>query len=377
MHKSIESILKGLVFPRENTSSLKRELAFQFVMLSTAVREFTVEFAVSRYRPDDIREVRNLLQAIIRSILSIRPNTNLFEASLCHSDQVTDIHDSIGYLIPTGEANASEVVHQSLLKPTRCLINAMKNAIAAADCVLLHMAGQSSRAAALKSAHQSLIQAKRAFDRADEALLNNPQLPSSYAKQPAVVDMLLFVHPVRQTSDKVEAFTSKVLQMQEADRGWRLLPPSYPWWKAIMRTNAQVRHDRGGLTAGFYFQSKTQLERMIKELQSTTYAPPIRPGANQADSQDLSIIGKYEQERELASKKNRSGSTETKVRYRVWEILHRLQGFESRFALKVTIVTTLLSIPAWLDQSRLRWSNNQSWWVVVIVWSQMHPRVGT
>ena len=67
--------------------------------------------------------------------------------------------------------------------------------------------------------------------------------------------------------------------------------------------------------------------------------------------------------------------TET-LRYRIWTVFHRLQGFETRFALKVTLVTTLLSIPAWLDQSKGWWSTYESWWAVVTVWLMMHPRVG-
>lgn len=63
-----------------------------------------------------------------------------------------------------------------------------------------------------------------------------------------------------------------------------------------------------------------------------------------------------------------------KLRHKAWSVLHRLQGFETRFALKVVIVTTLLSVPAWLDQSRDWYSKYQSWWAVVFGWLMMHPR---
>lgn len=369
-------IQQGLQLPHGDDRYLRRELTFQFVKLSTAVRDFTIEFSVSRYRPDDVRQVRNLIQAVIRSVLSIRPNTKLFGDSFEGEHANEEDEDLVPGPVRITGTNAAPLVRDHLQGPTRSLIDAMSHAITSADHVILYIGGQRKIAPALVPALECLRKAKRDFDDADEVLLDSPDLPSTYAKQPDVVNMLLFIHPVRQTADKVEAFVQKIVEMQHANRGWRVLAPSYPWWKATMRTNFQVRHDRGGLTAGFYFQSKKQLERIVSELQSTTYAPPVRPNNVNQRPQDMTVIGKYEHEKEMASRKNPDRSREQKFRYTTWKMLHRLQGFESRFALKVTIVTTLLSVPAWLDQSRHWWSVNESWWLVVIIWSQMHPRVG-
>jgi hypothetical protein len=85
-------------------------------------------------------------------------------------------------------------------------------------------------------------------------------------------------------------------------------------------------------------------------------------------------IGKYEEEEDVALNRNSKVSKSQRFRYRFWAILHRLQGFEMRFALKVAIVTSLLSVPAWLSQSRGWWNENESWWAVVFVWIMMHPR---
>jgi len=59
-------------------------------------------------------------------------------------------------------------------------------------------------------------------------------------------------------------------------------------------------------------------------------------------------IGKYEEEEDVAMDRKSHASKLQKFRYRLWAILHRLQGFEMRFAFKVAIVTSLLSVPAWL-----------------------------
>lgn len=61
-------------------------------------------------------------------------------------------------------------------------------------------------------------------------------------------------------------------------------------------------------------------------------------------------------------------------RHRVWKVVHQLQGFEMKFALKTVIVTASLSIPAWLDASRDWWNLYDAWWAVVMAWIAMHPR---
>ncbi len=61
-------------------------------------------------------------------------------------------------------------------------------------------------------------------------------------------------------------------------------------------------------------------------------------------------------------------------RYRLWRLLHRFQGFEAKFALKTTMITSLLSVPAWLPQSQGWWNRYEVWWTVVMAWLMMHPR---
>lgn len=141
--------------------------------------------------------------------------------------------------------------------------------------------------------------------------------------------------------------------MQEANIKRGIRSPSYPLAKAIMRTNGQVRTDRSGLTAGYTFRSKPQLDRTMADLQSNVYIPVVRHGSQSVDPTSQAFVtGKYHREK-------------GQFRYWLWEVLHRLQDFGSRFAFGVTPVTTLISIPARLPQSRGCWNDNESWWVVV------------
>lgn len=66
----------------------------------------------------------------------------------------------------------------------------------------------------------------------------------------------------------------------------------------------------------------------------------------------------------------------TKMRYQIWRVLYRLQGFESKYALKACLVTSVLSIPSYLDQSKWWWDRYEVWWAVAMSWVVMHPRVG-
>lgn len=361
--------------PERDRTSLKRDLALQFVDISQAVRDFTIECTISRFEPGDVVSIRNLIQAVIRSILSITPDETLFNVAEKYDKDYAAAED----IRDVGTHDMMAIICTSLAVPARELIAAMRAGITRADIAIMCIGGQvSSRVLAhepdsLSIEIDRLRAAKETFDAADAILINHPELPSTYGKRPEVIRIFLFVHPLRQTADKVEAFLAKVSDMRRKDAGWRIRKPSYPWYKALMRTNAQVRHDRGGLTAGFYFRSKHQLEKSMADLQSTVYVPAIRnqlPG--HIGEHDDSAIGTYEKEKRVSMENTGKGSKSARFRYQLWTTVHRLQGFEMRFAFKVTLVTTLISVPAWLPESRRWWSENEIWWAVVVVWAMMH-----
>jgi hypothetical protein len=218
------------------------------------------------------------------------------------------------------------------------------------------------------------------YDEEEDTLMENPALPPTYSDHPEVVELFLFVHPIRQAAIAAENLLVKVMEMQQRRPGWRIYLPSYEFNKSLQRTNAQVRHDRGGVTAGYYFRSQAQLARTMKGM-ANIYKPLPRKTNIKHDAGEPKVeitraesLGKYEEEEEEAMNRDSLATREKRLRYRMWMVLHRLQGFETRFSLKVAIVTSLLSVPAWLSQSRGWWNNNESWWTVIMVWIMMHPR---
>lgn len=370
---------------------MRRDLAWTFVKLSTAVRDFTIELTISRFHPDDARSVRNLIQGVIRGILSIRPETTLFDITDGNPEIPRRTIDPSAYgdSSPLGNPLTNNnaalgAIAELLAKPTRELIDAMLAAISCSDLTLALHGGVKKFGSVSDNGYGNLTKAfgrlqacMDAFDAADRLLVERSELPLSCAGRPEIVNMFLFVHPIRQTADKVQQLLRKIIQIDQRGQGWRINFPTYPFVKSLNRANAQVRHDRGGLTAGFYFRSKQQLEKTMADIQYTSYAPRSRSIAP-TDDQDgqMPSIDQYRIRDGKAPEEKSKVPAAARYRLLVWRFLHRLQGFESRFAFKVALVTTLLSVPAWLQQSRGWWNDSESWWAVVTVWMMMHPRVG-
>ena len=377
--------------PRQDISSVRRDLAWNFVNLSQANRDFSIDISVSRYLPEDIRSVRNQIQAVIRGVLAIKTDTALFEnkdaseaGSLHAGDIIVNLnltsHDASN--VSQGvSAEAVSLVRDVLAEPTRVLIESMRDAIATTDASLMDLSGYrrylgppSTTPTSSQAILNRLKASMESFDEADSSIIGHPRLPPTYADHPEIVELFLFLHPVRQAADNVEAFVQTVMRMDKTG-GWKLHLPSYPFVKSLIRTNAQVRHDRGGATASFYFANRKRMEETMQGLQSKDYVP--LPRHHTAEDLETTLpVSKYQEAKRLEAGKNREGPQDPTPRYRLWAVVHRLQGFESRFALKITAVTVLLSIPAWLPQSSDWYNENEIWWSVVTVWIMMHPHVG-
>ena len=332
--------------------------------MSDAVRDLTIDLSVTRYNPEDARALRNIIQGVIRAVLVLKPETHLFSLAESSTEGPNDKYDQ------ADSQSVAILISQRLSAPTRTLTKALLEALLVCDACLMDLSGY--RRYLGPSAHVStdttgtllaINAATEVFDKADEELLRDPRLPRAYSDHPEVVQLLLYVHPIRLVAEKMKALLEKVGEMN--GRRLRVYFPSYPMHKALNRNNAQVRHDRGGLTAAFYFRTKNQLERAMNDLQSRPYVPmPRRPSERQAANFDLG--------RGIIRRRERVHQTPAA---RLWAILHHLQGFETKFALKVVIATTTLSVPAWLPQSRQWWNDHDVWWAVVMVWLMMHPRV--
>ncbi|KAI6714595.1 hypothetical protein JHW43_002859 [Diplocarpon mali] len=435
LHNAFGVMQDGLVIPQSDPVMLHRQLAWSFVSLSQAHRDLILDISITRFQPSDVESLRNIMQGVIRSLLSLKMETQLFngsepspvefpaaddhrgrcaassgkEVKCVNDDEQPDVETQFDDLTErkdavinidspavrpatnrtsTGE-RAVRLVASRLADPTSKLLSCMRGSLERCDAVMMEISGYRKYLGPPKAISVdilgSLAKLRKTmvkYDDEEESLMNSPALPPTYSDHPEVVELFLFVHPIRQAARTVESLMVKVMEMQQRCRGWRLYLPSYPLKKAMQRTNAQVRHDRGGLTAGFYFQSQNQLARTMKGM-ANVYKPLPRQRRHdhrvedegKESSQRTGTVGKYE-EKDAATDRTLQISRKKRIRYRLWEAMHRLQGFETRFALKVAITTSLLSVPGWLDQSEGWWNRNETWWAVVMVWIMSHPRVG-
>lgn len=419
LHNAFSVMQDGLILPQKHSIMLHRQLAWTFVNLSEVYRDLVLDISITRFRPKDVMSLRNLMQAVIRSLLSLKMESHLFdnfertrsrnsafdqlrntqsnsqtirEGSESREDETIISIDETPKR-PTiqrtdSEERAVALVADRLSEPTSNLLSCMRSSLARCDAVLMDMSGYRKYIGPPKETSNdilgSLTKIRKVmirYDEAEDSLMHNPDLPPTYSNHPEVVELFLFVHPIRQAAHSVEALLVKVNEMQQRHPGWRPYLPSYPWRKSFQRTNAQVRHDRGGVTAGFYFKSQSQLARTMRGM-ANIYKPLPRHHDTPIEKEEdltatrMDTMGKYEEEAESARDRNSGASSKKRFRYRLWVVLHRLQGFETRFALKVAISTSLLAVPAWLSQSRGWWNQHESWWAVVMVWIMSHPRVG-
>lgn len=76
LHASF-AVMQEAIVPGPRDSGLWRRLGRTFVDLSQALREMTIDMKITRFQPDDVRELRNLMQAVIRT-LPLKMETYLF-----------------------------------------------------------------------------------------------------------------------------------------------------------------------------------------------------------------------------------------------------------------------------------------------------------
>ncbi len=381
----------------------RRQLSQTFISLSQTYRDLSIDITISVFDPKDVLALRNLLQAVVRSLLAMRPEpgynpitpeepeirtSSIFQAlvqtTVLATPGLSDVTPGPLLTQTDFKERAVRLVRYQLDEPTKRLLRRMAEALQSSHAVLMDMSGyrslgppaevESDVAGALVKLRKAIIK----FDEAESSLLDGGELQSRYI--PEVIELFAYCRPIRQAATSVEAAQVKVNEMQQRRRRVKIYLPSYPWRKALNHANPQVRHDRGGVTAAAYFNSFADIQRLIASLKNSK-RPKLH--IDSEDQEDLHLQRDSTAQSaathatvELTTEDGKPLLQKSKIRYNIWKIAHRLQGFEMRFALKTIIVTSLLAIPAWLQDSAGWWQDYEAWWAVAMAWLMMHPRVG-
>ncbi|KAI1074789.1 hypothetical protein F5B20DRAFT_573896 [Whalleya microplaca] len=391
LHQAFDVMVDGLGLTRIESTRTRRRLTQTFVSMSQAYRDMIIDFSVTLFDPKDVLTLRNLIQGVIRTLLSLHSETRIFDR---FEDKQLDGHGRersvLGEFIVNldekmpdpGNAEERELlefVAGNLTEPTEQLLKSMKTSLQSCDAVLMEMCGHRQYLGPPSDVSNdvsgSLVKLRKriiAFSNCQDSILDSDRLPPTYAESPEVVKMFAYCRPVHQAATAIEALLVKVNQMEQSKPKYpKFHPPSYSFWKAMHRTNAQVRHDRGGVTAGSYFRSFNDIAEIIQKIQSSEFQPLPRKGEITDEEHDTSYatMTAAELEDEGSPRKRR-------LRHEIWTFLHQMQGFETRFGLKTAAITSLLSIPAWITKNHVWWDTYEAWWAVVMAWLIMGPRTG-
>ncbi|KAH0491183.1 hypothetical protein TgHK011_002625 [Trichoderma gracile] len=388
-HQSFSLMLDAIVIPRPRDTRLRRDLVRSFVDLSAAHRDMRTSLTITRFKPDDVRELRNLMQAVIRCMLAMETESALVsESEDGHAPIVVEAVEASPHELNKIAEKASGAVEEKevtrtvigkLAKPTKELLACMNSGLQASQAALMDLSGYRQYLGPPMTVSSDIAPvqirmkaAKTVFDSVESELLESGQLPPASMNDSAVVQLFIFARHVRETATTVENLMGKVYAMQHVSNWPRPHLPSYPWRKAVHCVNSQVMHDRGGATASSYHVTFVEIARALESIKSREYKPLDKDEDNISETElhaELTHLTDPGAEPDMDTKKNSLG-------YRIWQVLHLLQGYEGRYAFKAVLVTSLLSIPSYLHRDKVWWDEYEAWWAVTMSWLLIHARVG-
>lgn len=335
------------------------------------------------------------MQAVIRALLSMETESALFSetddghvpivveatqmsSSSSSSNDLTNVtNDKPPELVK--EVDVTRIVIKKLAKPTKEILACMNQGLQASQATLMDLSGYRQYLGPPRDVSSEIAPvqirmrtAKAIFDGVESELLESGQLPPASMNDSAVVQLFIFARHLRETATTIENLMGKVCSMHQYSNWPKIHPPSYPLHKAIHFVNPQVTHDRGGATAGSYHVTFLEIARALESIKCREYKPLEKYDDHVSETElraELSHLTDPGAPPDMDIKKN-------KLSYRIWKILHLMQGYESRYAFKVVLVTSLLSVPSYLSWDKVWWDEYEAWWAVTMSWLLIHARVG-
>ncbi|RBA16648.1 hypothetical protein FPRO05_01372 [Fusarium proliferatum] len=353
-HRSFNTMQESLVIPRPRDTGLRRRLAKTFMDMSLAYRDMRIDITITRFRPNDVRELRNSVQGVVRALLAMNTDTDLFE----------DWSDTLEITVADDAGSESEVedsgrkVARALSAPTREVI----------DCWRKHFGPSEDVSSDLVPVQLRMQNSLAAFDTAEDHLLRSNDRPETYADHGQAVECLVFARHVRETAGTVVNLMTIVQDMYTISKSIRVNLPVYPFGKALYRTNAQVRHDRGGVTAGMYRATFAEIAKLIETTRSSEKHHPRDNYEAVTEPEDCTVIESIIHGSPAVHK--------DRLSYKLWKLLRRCQGFETKYATKVVLLLSALSLPCCFESAYFWRTLYDAWWAVAVGWIMIHPRIG-
>lgn len=247
---------------------MRQRLSQAFFDLSVAHREMKLDITIARFRARDIKELRGHVQGVIRGLLSMKIDNEIFE-DLLHSRPATrrsglsvisekSVDGRSGnprartWAPSLSDDDAQAKGLRVLQGPTQALVEAMDDGLRACDAAFMDMSGYRSFLGPPKDVSSDVVDAEKRiatavkeFDEA-EGILSGSQESQGY--NPEIIRLLVLARSVRMTTDPIIKLMARMHEMKAQSNHIRFDPPAYAFWKSLNRSNAQVRHDRGTVT---------------------------------------------------------------------------------------------------------------------------------
>lgn len=280
LHRSFTHMQDALEMPRPRNQRLRRALARASVDVGSAYRDLRLDVSITRFEPQDVRSLRNLIQTVIRALLLLKTETRLFEKWDVPGEGTipvtfTVFGDAATGTIPKIQTDGGEnptqdaalnvdgwlrLISQKLAVPTEGMLFAMKRALSSSDAALMNMSGFRTSLGPAEDVSSDVYQARlilrramHRYDHAEEELRRSDDLPLTSLSIQEIAKLLVFAQLIRLAATSIDDLATQVVEMQRTSRSLKLSLPSYPLRKAVNNVNAQVRRDRGGQTAGECF----------------------------------------------------------------------------------------------------------------------------
>lgn len=355
--------------------------------MSIVFREMLNEITISTVNNKQAIQLRNAIQMFIGRIRVVPCPTYLYGPLLSEDEYGTLTgSDDAHYRsrVAGSSIRRSHIfIRDTFQEPTSSILQVVLKSLDNLDKFLKYLKYPLPRYKNSNNLHYSELMTSQAdlrncqyaLDMLSESLLqkaSNEGVNVEWRATP-VVNVLVYVHYLYDMSRSLGHVIDELVDAAGTKRKWHIAFPNYPFSRALKTNTRQTTHDRGGQSAFYFYHTKADIEQVFEQLHEISVAH--RRASVLASEEELTPADARKKRRE--NERNNAASDEQhKLRYRLWRLVHRLQGYESRYAIRTSIIVTSLCIPGWIHHSR-DWFNNYNLWtapfIAVVI---MHPRVG-
>lgn len=327
---------------------IRRDLDSGSLKFSASFREMSNEISLSTFSTKEALAIRNAIQLAISRLRTIPSPGSLYMKTTVSEGLVNELRKTF--------AQPSQILIQNILL-------GLDNCLEYVEYMRL---GQKptgvSYSEKLKECGDKITESMQEIV---NAYSNIPVRGSAKTDSSDMMDIMLYMHYLYETSKYIFKVVEEFLKLSKQQRTWKLSLPIYPLSSALYFTTAQIMHDRGGESAAYFYFAKRKVEESFRHLHEVKLQPKT---SSQTKQKRLAA--------DKLTDNNGKLSDAQGVRYSVWLTMHRLQDYEARFAIKSSITTAILSIPAWIPDSNGWYQQYDVWLSVLIAYLSLHPRVG-